>query len=95
MSTSRATWRSPSPWSDARPRAGAPIGACAALAAAGHAPGFCAQLMDVEVEPETAKVTILRVVTVQDAGTAIPPAHVEGRMRCSRGCPKPGEALPR
>jgi len=60
---------------------GGPIGSSAALAATGHAPGFCAQMIDVEVDPETGKVTILRVVTAQDAGTAIHPAYVEGQMQ--------------
>ena len=60
---------------------GGPIGAAHAVAASGHAPGFCAQFCDVEVDPETGKVTIVRFVTAQDAGTAIHPAYVEGQMQ--------------
>jgi len=37
--------------------------------------------VDVEVDPETGKVTILRFTAVQDAGTAIHPAYVEGQMQ--------------
>jgi CO/xanthine dehydrogenase Mo-binding subunit len=37
--------------------------------------------VDVEVDPETGKVTILRYTVVQDAGTAIHPAYVEGQMQ--------------
>ncbi|MEM7017812.1 MAG: xanthine dehydrogenase family protein molybdopterin-binding subunit [Pseudomonadota bacterium] len=60
---------------------GGPIGTAHALNATGHAPGFCAQFCDVEVDPETGKVTILRFVISQDAGIAIHPDYVEGQMQ--------------
>ncbi len=60
---------------------GGPIGAAHALNASGHAPGFAAQFCDVEVDPDTGKVTILRFVTAQDAGRAIHPDYVEGQMQ--------------
>lgn len=60
---------------------GGPIGSANALAATGHAPGLCAQFCDVEVDPDTGKVTILRFVTAQDAGRAIHPSYVEGQMQ--------------
>ncbi len=43
--------------------------------------GFAHAIVDVEVDPETGKVTILRYTAVQDAGTAIHPAYVEGQMQ--------------
>ncbi|MSQ32160.1 MAG: xanthine dehydrogenase family protein molybdopterin-binding subunit [Dehalococcoidia bacterium] len=42
---------------------------------------FCANLVDVEVDPETGKVTILRFTTAQDVGRAIHKALVEGQMQ--------------
>jgi len=43
--------------------------------------GFAHHIVDVEVDPETGKVQILRYTTVQDAGTAVHPAYVEGQMQ--------------
>ncbi|MFQ5519760.1 MAG: xanthine dehydrogenase family protein molybdopterin-binding subunit [Candidatus Methylomirabilia bacterium] len=42
--------------------------------------GFIAEVMAVEVDPETAEVRILRYVTVHDAGTIINPLIVEGQI---------------
>jgi CO/xanthine dehydrogenase Mo-binding subunit len=44
------------------------------------APGFCAQLAEVEVDPETGEVTVLRLVLAQDVGRAINPAGIQGQM---------------
>ncbi|MCA9079551.1 MAG: xanthine dehydrogenase family protein molybdopterin-binding subunit [Planctomycetaceae bacterium] len=41
---------------------------------------FGVHLVDVEVDPDTGKTTILRYTACQDAGTAIHPAYVEGQM---------------
>jgi len=60
---------------------GGPIGAAHALNAVGQAPGFSTQFCDVEVDPETGKVTILRFVVAQDAGRAIHRGYVEGQMQ--------------
>jgi CO/xanthine dehydrogenase Mo-binding subunit len=38
-------------------------------------------MVDVEVDPETGKVSILRYTTFLDAGTAAQPAYVEGQMQ--------------
>jgi CO/xanthine dehydrogenase Mo-binding subunit len=46
------------------------IGACMA-----------AHIVDVEVDPETGKVTILRYTAVQDVGKAIHPSYVEGQIQ--------------
>ncbi len=42
---------------------------------------FAAHLVDVEVDPETGKVQILRYTAVQDVGRAIHPSYVEGQMQ--------------
>jgi xanthine dehydrogenase molybdenum-binding subunit len=42
---------------------------------------FGTHIADVEVDPETGKVTILRYTAVQDAGKAIHPSYVEGQMQ--------------
>jgi CO/xanthine dehydrogenase Mo-binding subunit len=62
-------------------RTGGPISATASLNARGVGAAFSTQLCDVEVDPETGVVTILRFTTAQDAGTAIHPSYVEGQMQ--------------
>ena len=42
---------------------------------------FGAHIVDVEVDPETGKVTILRYTAVQDVGRAVHPGEVEGQMQ--------------
>jgi CO/xanthine dehydrogenase Mo-binding subunit len=42
---------------------------------------FATHIVDVEVDPETGKVTILRYTAVQDAGKAIHPSYVEGQIQ--------------
>jgi CO/xanthine dehydrogenase Mo-binding subunit len=42
---------------------------------------FAANIVDVEVDPETGKVQILRFTIAQDAGKAIHPAYVEGQLQ--------------
>jgi CO/xanthine dehydrogenase Mo-binding subunit len=60
---------------------GGPLTAASSVNAGGQAPGFSTQFCDVEVDPETGKVTILRFVVAQDAGKAIHPSYVEGQMQ--------------
>jgi CO/xanthine dehydrogenase Mo-binding subunit len=60
---------------------GGPITAAASVNAGGQAPGFSSQFCDVEVDPETGKVTILRFVAAQDVGRAIHPSYVEGQIQ--------------
>ena len=60
---------------------GGPIGAEAAVNAGGMAPGFATQFCDVEVDPETGAVKILRFVAAQDVGRAIHPSYVEGQIQ--------------
>ena len=44
-------------------------------------PAFAGHIVDVEVDPETGKVDVLRYTAVQDVGTAIHPSYVEGQMQ--------------
>jgi CO/xanthine dehydrogenase Mo-binding subunit len=60
---------------------GGPIVAAAAVNAGAVAPGFTTQFCDVEVDPETGKVTVLRFVAAQDVGRAIHPSYVEGQIQ--------------
>ncbi len=62
-------------------RTGGPISGKASLVARGAGGAFATHIVDVEVDPDTGKVTILRYTAVQDAGTAIHPAYVEGQIQ--------------
>jgi xanthine dehydrogenase molybdenum-binding subunit len=42
---------------------------------------FATHIVDVEVDPETGKVTILRYTALQDVGKAIHPSYVEGQIQ--------------
>lgn len=42
--------------------------------------GYCAQVAEVEVDPDTGHVRVLRVISVNDVGTAINPQQVEGQI---------------
>jgi CO/xanthine dehydrogenase Mo-binding subunit len=61
--------------------AGEPIVGRASVAPQVSTNAFGAHIVDVEVDPETGKVTVLRYTAVQDAGTAIHPSYVEGQMQ--------------
>ena len=60
---------------------GGPIVGSAGVNATCQAPGVATQICDVEVDPETGKVTILRFTTAQDVGRAIQPDSVEGQIQ--------------
>jgi len=64
-----------------RTATGGPITASASINAEGQAPGFSAQFVDVEIDPETGYVKILRFVAAQDVGRAIHPAYCEGQIQ--------------
>jgi len=53
----------------------------ASVDAGGFTNGFATHIVDVEVDPDTGKVAILRYTTVQDVGKAIHPSYVEGQMQ--------------
>jgi len=62
-------------------RTGGPITGRASVHPTGIGPTFAACLVDVEVDPETAKVQVLRCTMALDAGKAIHPSYVEGQMQ--------------
>jgi len=57
------------------------ISASASVNARGGAGAFAVHIVDVEVDPETGKTTVLRYTAVQDAGKAVHPSYVEGQMQ--------------
>ncbi|MBI4310689.1 MAG: xanthine dehydrogenase family protein molybdopterin-binding subunit [Chloroflexi bacterium] len=60
---------------------GAPIVGSATVRPGGVGGAFAGCIADVEVDPETGKVTVLRFTIAQDAGKAIHPTYVEGQMQ--------------
>jgi CO/xanthine dehydrogenase Mo-binding subunit len=44
-------------------------------------PSFAGHIADVEVDPDTGKVQLLRYTAVQDVGTAVHPSYVEGQIQ--------------
>ena len=60
---------------------GGPVLASAAVQPKGAGPAFAAHIVDVEVDPDTGKVQILRYTAVQDAGKAIYPAYVASQIQ--------------
>jgi xanthine dehydrogenase molybdenum-binding subunit len=60
---------------------GGPVVASAAVRPEHSGPTFATHIVDVEVDPETGKVQILRYTAVQDAGKAIYPMYVESQMQ--------------
>lgn len=62
-------------------RTGGPITASATSNPRQVGPAFAGHIVDVEVDPETGKVTVLRYTAVQDAGRAAHPSYVEGQMQ--------------
>jgi CO/xanthine dehydrogenase Mo-binding subunit len=62
-------------------KTGGPIAGHAHLNAQGAGPSFGTHLVDLEVDPETGRVTILRYTVAQDAGRAVHPSYVEGQYQ--------------
>jgi CO/xanthine dehydrogenase Mo-binding subunit len=62
-------------------RTGGPIVAEVSVNAQGAGPGYGTHICDVEVDPDTGHVTVLRYTAVQDVGRAIHPAYVEGQIQ--------------
>jgi CO/xanthine dehydrogenase Mo-binding subunit len=62
-------------------RTGGPISAEVSLNAQGAGPGFAVHVCDVEIDPETGHVKVLRYTAAQDVGRAIHPSYVEGQMQ--------------
>ncbi len=62
-------------------KTGGGIAGHAEIDAQGAGPSIGVHLVDVEVDPETGAVTVLRYTVVQDAGRAIHPSYVEGQFQ--------------
>jgi CO/xanthine dehydrogenase Mo-binding subunit len=60
---------------------GGPIVGRANLNPTGVGAAFAVHIVDVEVDPETGKVEILRYTALQDSGKAVHPSYVEGQMQ--------------
>ena len=60
---------------------GGPIVASTGVNPSGAGPTIATHIVDVEVDPDTGKVQILRYTAVQDAGKAIHPSYVEGQIQ--------------
>ena len=60
---------------------GGPITGRGNVSPAGVGGAFAVHVVDVEVDPDTGKVDILRFTAVQDAGKAVHPSYVEGQIQ--------------
>ena len=60
---------------------GEPIAASVSNNATGHQGSFAAQLVDVEVDPETGHVKVLRFTVSQDVGRALHPGYCAGQVQ--------------
>lgn len=63
------------------PEIGEPVVGRASISKDVSTNGFGVHICDVEVDPETGKVRILRYTAIQDAGKAIHPSYVEGQLQ--------------
>ncbi len=62
-------------------RTGGPLTGSATVQPRGVGGAFSTHVVDVEVDPDTGKVEILRYTATQDVGTAIHPSYVEGQIQ--------------
>ena len=62
-------------------RTGGPVTCSVSAASPGSGPIIAGNLVDLEVDPETGKVDILRYTAFMDVGTAVHPAYVEGQIQ--------------
>ena len=63
------------------PETGGPIVGSANMDPAGAGSTFATHVVDIEVDPETGKIEILRYTAAQDTGTSIHPSYVEGQIQ--------------
>ena len=61
--------------------AGGPVTGQASVNPRGVGPCFATHIVDVEVDPETGKVELLRYTAAQDVGKAVHPSYVEGQIQ--------------
>ena len=62
-------------------KTGGPINGSGSVNLGTVGPSFAATCVDVEVDPDTGKVQILRATIAQDVGKALHPSYVEGQMQ--------------
>jgi len=62
-------------------RTGGPVTCSVSAVSPGIGPIIAGNLVDVEVDPETGKVDVLRYTAFLDVGTAIHPSYVEGQIQ--------------
>ena len=62
-------------------RTGGPITCSASANSTGVGPIFAGNIFDVEVDPDTGKVEILRATAFLDSGRSVHPSFVEGQMQ--------------
>ena len=62
-------------------RTGGPVTCSVSTVSPGIGPVIAGNLVDVEVDPETGKVDVLRYTAFMDVGTAVHPAYVEGQIQ--------------
>ena len=62
-------------------RTGGPLTASASATSTGVGPVIAGNIIDVEVDPDTGKVDILRCTAFIDSGTSVHPSYVEGQMQ--------------
>ena len=62
-------------------RKGIDIGTRQTVTPQNHGGAYATHIVDVEIDSDTGKATILRYTAVQDAGRAIHPSYVEGQMQ--------------
>ena len=62
-------------------RTGGPISSQVSVDPRGAGGAFATHIVDVEVDPDTGKVTVLDYTAIQDVGKAIHPSYVEGQIQ--------------
>ena len=63
------------------PGTGGPVVGSANMDPSGAGSTFATHVVDIEVDPETGKIEILRYTAAQDTGTSIHPSYVEGQIQ--------------
>ena len=63
------------------PRSGGPVMGSASVRPRGVGPTFATHVVDIELDPETGKVDIVRYTASQDVGKAVHPSYVEGQIQ--------------
>jgi CO/xanthine dehydrogenase Mo-binding subunit len=62
-------------------RTGGPVTCSMSTVSPGIGPVIAGNIVDVEVDPETGKVDVLKFTAFMDVGTAVHPAYVEGQIQ--------------